>query len=87
MRVILIVLGSVLLVLGAISMLTPIPGGFILLGLGTAMLICTSTAFSNWLMRRRERSKWLNGSMSWMETHLGARVSAALSRTRPTKDE
>ena len=39
MRIVLIVLGSILLVFGALSMVTPIPGGFILLGLGTAMLI------------------------------------------------
>ena len=87
MRIVLAIVGSLFLVLGALSMLTPIPGGFIPLGIGIAMLVCTSPIFQRWLMRRRQNNAWLNNSMSWLETHLGARLNDALRRTRPEKEE
>lgn len=87
MRIVVAIVGTVFLVLGTLSMFTPIPGGFIPLGLGIAMLICTSPMFQRWLTHRRENNAWLNKWMSWLETHLGARLNDALRRTRPEKEE
>lgn len=80
------IVGSLLLVLGAISMFTSIPGGVVLLALGTAMLICSSTRFAHWIQKRRSNNPWLDRGMHWLEERTGTRVSGALSRTRPSED-
>ena len=42
MRVIILIAGSILLLLGVISMVTPIPGGTLAIAVGGGMIICTS---------------------------------------------
>jgi len=83
MRYILMAVAGLLLLIGAISMVTPIPGGTLLLGVGGALLICTSETAARWVMRRRSGNKWLDTGMRWMEDRLGKWISDALQRTRP----
>ena len=82
MRVSLMIVGSLLLALGAISMFTPIPGGTLLLALGAALLICTSSRVVHWIQRRRSNNPRLNRAMRWLEGHTGARVSDARQAAR-----
>lgn len=86
MRVLLMIVGSLLLILGAISMFAPLPGGSLLLALGTALLICTSSRFAHWIQGRRSNNPWLDRAMHWLEERTGARVSDVLTRTRPPED-
>ena len=83
MRIITLVAGSLLLLLGLVSMVSPIPGGTLLIAAGIAMLICSSRRAAALVKRSRRRYVRLNKAMIWLEDHMGEKISAPLRQTRP----
>ena len=82
-KILLIVIASGALLVGAASMITPIPGGSILIAISLAILICASPRFARAVTFSRAQVPVLNKSMSWLEDRVGRRFGNALRRTRP----
>lgn len=86
LKIILSLLASVLLLLGLISMVTPIPGGTIMIAVSLTTLICTSPRAQAFLRYLRSRIDTLNRIFNWLEEKVGKQIAFigdALSRTRP----
>lgn len=83
MRILILVSGSLLLLLGLISMVTPIPGGTLLITVGAGMVICTSTTAARYIQVCRVKFSRFNGAITWLENKMGERFSMPLRRTRP----
>ena len=83
MRIVILVTGSILLLLGLVSMVTPIPGGTLLITVGVGMVICSSTTAARYIQVCRIKFDRFNRGMSWLENKMGDRLSAPLRRTRP----
>ena len=86
MRLILIVISYILIFLGAISLISPIPGSVLLLAVGLSILICTSKKAARCIRYMRTKSNKFNKLMSWIESHTGERMGAILQQTRPEED-
>jgi len=74
---------------GLVSMLTPIPGGTILIAGGLTTLICSSPSARYCLMWIRARVSWFNKLIFWLEKKVGVRIKiigAALGKTHPPED-
>ncbi len=84
MRIVLILAGFLLLLVGLISMVTPIPGSTFFIASGSALLICTSQRVANWVQRARTRHTRFNKTVIWLENKMGERLGAPMRRTRPT---
>lgn len=82
-RMTLMSIGVLLLLLGTISMVSPIPGGTLMLATGTVLLICASPWFRRCLQFIRSRFKLFNRIMSWMENKMSTRISNILKLTQP----
>ena len=75
--------------LGFVSMVTPIPGGTILIAGGLTALICSSPSARYCLMWIRTRANWFNKAMFWLENKVGTKVKVvggALAKTHPPED-
>ncbi len=70
-------------ILGAITLPTPLPTGAPLLALGLAILVSTSTTARRWLRALRRRSGRLDSVVRIAEPRLGRRLGVHLRRTRP----
>jgi len=74
------------LVLGVISMVTPIPGGTLFIAGGLTGLICSSAKARSCIKWIRTRVAWFNKTIFWLEEKVGPRVKIigkALLQTRP----
>ena len=80
------VAGSLLLLMGTISMVTPIPGGTFMLAAGSVLLICASPWFRRCLQILRTRFGLFNRIMTWMENKMGDRIGGVLKLTQPGYD-
>ncbi len=83
------IVASMTLLLGMISMVTPIPGGILIVAASLTALICTSPRARKVLQFLRIRIEWFNNMFLWMENKIGNRVaiiSTALHQTRPGED-
>jgi len=87
MRTVILILGILLLLLGLTSMVTPIPGGTIMIATSLGMIICSSKRAELFLRQNRANRAWLNAALSWIENKLGERLSAPLRRTRPAVED
>ena len=83
MRLVLIIIAYILIFLGAISLVSPIPGAFILIAVGLSLLICTSTVAATCIRFTRGKYGKLNKIMSWLEVRSGDRIGSILQQTRP----
>lgn len=83
MRYIVLGVGALLLLLGLVSMVTPIPGGTLLIATGGGLVICTSETASRRVQACRRRFGRFNSVITWIENKIGERISAPLRRTRP----
>ena len=83
MRIIVLVAGSILLVFGLISMVTPIPGGTLLITVGAGMIICSSETAARYIQACRSKFDRVDKIITWLENKIGERLSAPLRRTRP----
>ena len=78
---------SVTLLFGLISMVTPIPGGTILIAASLTALICTSSRARRCLQILRTKVAFVNKSILWIEDKVHIRiVNNALRQTRPDAD-
>ena len=82
-RVTLMGVGALMLLLGTISMVTPIPGGTFLLAAGSVLLICASPWFRRCLQYARTRVALFDRMMRWVEKKMGERIGGILKLTRP----
>ena len=75
--------------LGIVSMVTPIPGGTVLIAGGLTALICSSPSARYCLMWLRSKMSWFNKLFCWLENKVGSKlgvVGSALSKTRPPEN-
>jgi hypothetical protein len=72
-----------MLLLGTVSMVTPIPGGTFLLAGGSVLLICASPWFRRCLQYARVRIAMFDRLMKWLECRTGERIGGVLKLTRP----
>ena len=89
MNIVISLLAIVAIILGFVSMVTPIPGGTIMIAGGLTALICSSPSARYCLMWIRTRFNWFNKAIFWLEKTVGPRVKVvgnALARTHPPED-
>ena len=70
-------------------MLSPIPGGVILLAGGLTLLICTNPSAQFCLKWMRTKINWFNKTIFWLEDKVGIKIKVmgdALKLTRPSED-
>ena len=83
MRLLLIIFSYMLIFLGAISLISPIPGAVLLMAVGLSLLICSSTVAASCIRFTRSKYLRLNKMMSWLEKRSGVRMGSILRQTRP----
>jgi hypothetical protein len=86
---IVVVITSLTLLIGLVSMVTPIPGGTLLIAGSLTALICTSPRARRCLQILRTRLEFLNKGILWVEEKVGNRIGIvgnALRQTRPYAD-
>ena len=84
MRKVLLITGFILITIGAISMITPIPGSTFLIATGSGLVICTSKRAERWIKKMRGTHVRFNNTLTWLENKMGEKLSAPLRSTRPT---
>lgn len=84
LRMFLVTLGSFLTLLGAVLMVTPLPGSSIMRALGVAILICSSERAAKCLLFFQARSRVLDKVLTWLEDRAGDTIGGALRRSRPS---
>ena len=87
-NLILSIFASIIVLFGLISMLTPIPGGALLIAGGTTSLICTSPRARLCLKFARSRANWFNMIFFWLENKIGKKIKVvgnSLAKTHPEK--
>jgi len=75
--------GILAVIVGAITMPTPLPFGAPLIALGLAILVSTSSTVRGWMRTVRRRSERFDALVRRMEPHLGRRLGVMMRRTRP----
>jgi hypothetical protein len=88
-NIILTIIASLLLLLGIVSMVTPIPGGTIMIAGSLTSLVCTSPKAQFCVRYLRTKFKWFNKLISMLESKVGAKIKVighALKNTRPYSD-
>ena len=84
MRKLLLIAGFFLIAIGAVSMLTPIPGSTFFIATGSGLIICASERVAHWIKNMRGRHTNFNNTLTWLENKMGEKLSAPLRQTRPT---
>lgn len=83
MKFIITVLASLIILIGFVSMFTPMPGGTLLIVAGCTLLICSSERAANKVRSLRETIPIFNKGLTWVEDKMGARISGPMRATRP----
>lgn len=89
MNLVISFLAAISIILGLVSMVTPIPGGTIMIAGGLTALICSSPSARYCVMWIRTRVNWFNKAIFWLEKKVGTKVKTvgvALGKTRPRDD-
>ena len=86
MRILTLILGSVILLVGVVHFISPIPGGTFVIALGASMILCNSKTAARYLKKYRSGSERLNRAIIWLETKIGDRFNGPLKVTRPDTD-
>ena len=86
MRIPILIIGSIILLVGIVSLVTPMRGGTLLIAAGAGMVLCTSDAANRYLTKCRAKYDRLNRAVGWLENKMGDRLGAPLKATRPNKD-
>jgi len=76
----------VVLLIGLISMVTPIPGGTFMIAISISTLICSNARAQRIMRQLRTRYSAFNRIVFWLERKVGTRVKfigIALGKTRP----
>ena len=88
-NLIITILAIPVFLMGLVSMVTPIPGGAIMIAFSLTALICTNPWTRRCLQILRTRFKYLDKSILWIENKIGDRIAIvgnALRQTRPNAD-
>lgn len=85
MRILLLIAGSALLVLGMISLVTPLPGSSLFIATGGGLMVRASKTVERFIRNCRIRLPRFNRGITWVEDRMGERISAGLRRTRPNE--
>ena len=83
MRIVILVTGTILVIMGLVSMVTPIPGGTLLITVGGGMVICSSNTAARYIQTCRTKFNRFDRGIAWLENKMGERLSGPLRRTRP----
>lgn len=78
-----------LLIIGVISMATPIPGGTFLIAISISILICSNAKAQRYMRILRTKYNSFNNMVFWLERKVGVRVKfigIALEKTHPQTD-
>ena len=76
----------VVLVIGIVSMVTPIPGGTFMIAISISTLICSNARAQRIMQQLRTKYNAFNKVIFWLEKKVGGRVKfigIALEKTRP----
>ncbi|MFT5084369.1 MAG: hypothetical protein ACI9Y1_002424 [Lentisphaeria bacterium] len=85
-NLLLTVSASIVLLISLLSMLTPMPGGILLIALSLSVLMCTSPRARSSMGYTRARYRRFNTLIFWLEEKMGIRfvtLAEALKKTRP----
>lgn len=84
-NIIITFIGSILLLFGIVSMVTPIPGGTIMIATSLTMLICSSPTVRKCIRYTRTNVNWFDKFFSFLESKIGTKIKfigEALAKTR-----
>lgn len=77
----------ILVPVGLVALMLPIPGAFLVLVMGITMLIATSEKSRKYIRALRTRFTRFNRSMEWLEDRTGERVGTILRQTQPFEND
>lgn len=83
------VVAFIALLIGIISMVTPIPGGTLLIAGSVSVLICSNSKVQQFVRYMRSKSRRFNKVIFWLENKVGVKIKfigTALRKTRPLTD-
>ena len=83
LRVLGIIVGAALVLLGVPLIPTPLPVGLVMVGIGVLILTASSPHFARWLARRRERHERLDAALDKTTEVLPDPLAGPLERTDP----
>lgn len=81
-------LGILLMLIGMLAFISPLPFGIVIMALGLSVLVCVEPHARRLLQRLRTRSESLNRHLHWCENKLEDRLTVlhtALLETRPAQ--
>lgn len=78
-----VVVGSVLIALGAVTFFLPLPVGAVLLAAGAALLVASSPRVVRWLRRRRARHPAIDRELKKSTDKLPEPAGSLVRRTEP----
>jgi hypothetical protein len=85
-NLVLTIIASFVLIVALISMLTPIPGGTLMIALSITSLTCTSPRARSIIQYMREKNNFINKMFFMLEDKVGSRITIigdALKLTQP----
>lgn len=85
-NILLTIISLLLLFIGVISMITPIPGGTFLIAISMSILICSNAKAQACMRFFRTKYTSVNRFIFWLESNLGTRIKfigIALGKTQP----
>jgi len=82
-KLVVIAIAVVCIVLGLLTVWTPLPTGVPLLAIGTFLLVSVSPTARRLMHRWRRRSERVDRALAWVEARAHRKVATPLRRTRP----
>lgn len=76
---------AVLILLGLLTVWTPIPTGVPLLAAGAVLILGTSRPAARWLRGHRKSWLSLNAAITWIEDRAPRKLASILRRSRPRR--
>ncbi len=77
-NIVLLVVAVLMVLVGLVTFLLPIPFGIVLLLMGIAMLMMVSPPVRRWFHRLRDRHEFINRHLTKLEPHLPASLQKVL---------
>ena len=86
---VLTIIASIALILGIISLVTPVPGGLFVISISLTALICVNSKAQSCVRYFRTKSKFTNKVVGLLQRKVGSRIhfiGDALQRTEPPEN-
>ena len=80
------ILAFIVLLIGIVSMMTPFPGGILLVAGSISVLICSNSKVQQCIRHARTKYHRFNRFMFWLENKVGIKIKfigTALQKTHP----